>query len=291
MTDLEPATGRDARSAGVASNKATDPIGRLPQPRRVQSWTGERDELVQQLEVRLTRLERLLWGTPDGETQLDAVDPELARLAGAAERAHELTRMLVAPEVRTACEQAIESWEQWHHRHREVLAVALAASRTIAITSADQRGRTVAVREFEAARAELSMLRSRRQGYLNAATHARRQLDHDQQARGRSQGDIDAGHLAWATLIARLRVLVATALDHAHPLPAWLVVGLGAASPNGASARWRELATDLLAYRITYSVADRGAPLGAEPTAEDSPRRRRWYAELDRQLVRWAEHT
>jgi hypothetical protein len=290
VTELDPATERATTPVSVARSHRTDHLNGLPEPKHTQRSGGERDEHIQRLEVRLTRLEQLLWGTESGDSELDLVDPELTRLAEAAESAHELTRLLAAPEVRSACEQAIHSWEQWHRRHREVLEIGLSASRTIAITSADQRGRADVVREFDAARTELADLQSRRQGCLNAATHASRQLERDQDVRDRSQGDIDAGHLAWTTLNARLRMRITTAVEHAQPLPAWLVVALGPASATGP-AQWRELAIELLAYRITYSVSDTVAPLGAEPTADDSPRRRRWYAELGQQLARWVEVT
>jgi hypothetical protein len=283
-------TDRDDKATGAASGDRNGRLNGLPEPRRNEPRVRDSDQRMEQLENRVIRLERLIWGTNDGESELDTVDPELTRLATAAERAHELTRMLAAPEVRASCEQAIESWDQWHRRHREVLDAALSASRTIAITSADQRRRASAVEEFEAARAELASMLGSRQGYLNAATHARRQLAHDEDVRDRCQREIDAGHRAWTTLNARLRVRVAAAVDRAEPLPAWLVVALGPAS-SGNLEHWRELASDLLAYRITYSVSDKVEPLGADPTADDSPRRRRWHGEIHRQLASWCDIT
>jgi hypothetical protein len=281
----------------------------------------EPEQRLDQLDQRVRRIERFLWGadgdadehgsdgtngTADrnggrgtggldgagdgyrvGEVALDQADPELTRLAEAAQRAHELTTMLASPDVRAACEQAIEAWNEWHRRHQELLECALSASRTIAFTSEGHASRQQAIDEFTSARARLATLQGHRQGCLNAATHARRQLDRDQQVRDRSQDEIDAGHLAWVAMNARLRTQLATALGHGAPLPAWLVMALGPA-PTSHSARWRDLAVELLAYRITYAVTDRAEPLGPEPTSDDSPRRRQWHGELRRALDGWA---
>ena len=73
-----------------------------------------------------------------------------------------------------------------------------------------------------------------------------------------------------------------------HAGPAWLVLSLGP-PPAGSSARWLDLACQLLAYRITYSVSDLAEPLGAEPTLDHSPRRRHWHRELAHQLVSWQQ--
>lgn len=291
--------------------------------RDAQDLPGQPDDRFDQLDRRVRRIEKFLWGTdgsagpggpegsdvpdtPDGWRStdgtastgagsldgtdtgavLDRPDPELAKLAEAAERAHELTTMLATPDVRAACEHAIESWNEWHRRHQELLDFALSASRTIAFTSEGQASRQRAIDEFTSARAELGALLGHRQGYLNAATHARRQLDRDQQVRDRSQDEIDAGHLAWVALNARLSTQLNTALGRGAPLPAWLVVALGPA-PTTHPGRWRELAVELFAYRITYAVKDRTEPLGPEPTSDDSSRRRHWHGELRRRLDGW----
>jgi hypothetical protein len=259
--------------------------GRLPEPRRTESRPSDR---LEQLERRVDQLEHLAWGDPRADAELDAVDPDLSRLAETAERGQSLTGMLASSEVRAACEMAVAAWEDWHRRHRELLETALAASRTIAISTGDQRSRAEAVRTFQDARAELTTLSTYRQGYLNAAIHARRQLAKDQEVRDRCQTEIDAGHQAWTTLIARLRLRTASALRRGEPLPAWLVVALGPPD-DGRAGRWQNFASDLLAYRATYAVSDRVEPLGAAPTADDSLRRRRWHATLARQLRSWQE--
>ena len=289
MTEVDPTIERDKGPADLSPDQFAARLRRVPEPRRRQSREGEPAEHLahlQQLELRLTRLERLVSSVrADDPSELELLDPEFARLAQTAQRAHDLAATLATPEVRSACQLAIENWEQWQHRYRKVLDAALSASRTIAITSAGQHGsRTDAVARFDSARTELAELHRTRQGLSNAATYARRQLERDQAVRDRSQHEIDAGYPAWRTLVARLQDLVIGAVEGNDSLPAWLVIALGPAATSNPS-RWQNLATQILAYRITYAVSDRVEPLGPQPRVEDSSRRRRWYRELAQQLA------
>lgn len=277
-------------AAPPATPTTDDTSARVPQPRRADLTGRANRTTLEQLENRVTALERLAWGGRDETVPLDDCDPELRRLAAIAETGQELTARLAGPEIRAACERAIATWDDWHRRNRELLGVALTASHTIAITSADQRGRAHAVVAFREAGNELARLAAQRQGYLNAATHARRQLDQDQQVRDQHEREIEAGHEAWVTLLARLRMRSASALERGEPVPSWLVLAIGPPTV-GASARWRDLAADLLAYRITYGVLGGREPLGAAPTSDDSTRRRRWHTELTRRLQSWHEVT
>lgn len=277
-------------AAPQAGTPADDSATRVPQPRPADPTGSDGRTTLEQLENRVAALERLAWGGRDDAVALDDCDPELRRLAAIAETGQELTARLAGPEVRSACERAIATWDDWHRRNRELLGVALAASHTISITSADQRGRTHAVVAFREAGTELAQLAAQRQGILNAATHARRQLDQDQQVGDQHAGEIEAGHEAWVTLMARLRMRSASALERGEPMPSWLVLAIGPPTV-GASARWRDLAADLLAYRITYGILGSREPLGPVPTSDDSTRRRRWHTELTRRLQSWHEVT
>jgi hypothetical protein len=281
--------------SGTEPNTAPQPIvgpAYLPTPRDpkdVPLADGEprREDRIEQLERRLHQLELLVWGTGgDDQTELDLTDPELVALAKAAEYAQTLSRMLVTPRVRAACEETIEACREWQQRYDQSRDTAIAASRAIATTRADQERHREAVQAFEVARAELNALRPRRQRMLNTAQHARLQLAHDREVRDRYGRDIADGHRAWATLNSRLRVRTAAAVERGEPLPTWLVESLGV-PPSSSAAEWRELAIQLLAYRITYAVTDPVDPLAAEPSTQDSPRRRQWHRELQRQLDAW----
>jgi hypothetical protein len=249
---------------------------------------GTQDVRVDRLEKRLARLEWLVRG--DMRSELDHLEPPLAASAQAAERAHDLASGLIAPHVRAACEQAISAWREWCHQHAEVVAATLEASRMIAVTGPDSPVHERAAAEFRTRRSELTMLLTSKQGLLNAANHADRQLDNDRQVRERCRPEIEAGHEAWDALNRRLRLRVTIAVRDGDPLPAWLVVAIGP-PPSDELGEWRELAADLLAYRITYGVRDRMEALGPEPGADHSPRRRHWYAVLHWRLVRWLDRS
>lgn len=242
---------------------------------------------VAELERRVRQLELLVRGR-DGEDlpELDLSDPELVNLAKAADHAETLTRMLVSPPVRAACEQAIQAHLDWRLRYEHARDAALAASRTLATTRTDQDRHREAAREFGAARAELRALLPERQRIANAADHARRQLGHDREIRDRYGSEIAEGDRAWGTLTSRLRLRISAAIEQGEPLPRWLVDALGR-PPNGDPSAWRELAVQLSAYRLSYTVSDPRHPIGPAPTSRDSPRRRRWYRELDHQLAAW----
>lgn len=276
----------------TAPQPTVGPAAYLPTPRDpkdvpLAEGDARPESRIEQLERRLRQLELLVWGTGgDDATELDVTDPELVSLAKAAEYAQTLSRMLVTPRVRAACEETIEACRDWQERYDQARDTAIAASRTIATTCADQERHREAVQAFEVARTELDALRPRRRRVLNTAQHARLQLAHDREIRDRYGRDIADGHRAWATLNSRLRVRTAAAAERGEPLPTWLVESLGV-PPSSSAAEWRELAIQLIAYRITYAVTDPIEPLAGEPGTQDSPRRRQWHRDLQRQLDAW----
>ena len=290
MNEAGQVTTTDPRTAPQPHVEPT----RLPAPRHARdeqvhprSEQERPEDRIAALERRLRQLELLAWGA-DGDdlTELDVTDPDLVCLAKAAEYAQTLSRMLVTPRVRATCEQTVEACRDWLAHYEQARDRAIAASRTIATTRADQQRHREAALEFEAARAELEPLLPYRQRTLNTAHHARQQLAHDQEVRDQYGREIAQGHRAWATLSTRLRIRAAAAVERGEPLPTWLIESLGV-PPSSSATGWRELAVQLLAYRITYAVTDPVHPLGAEPTTQCSPRHRQWYRDLDRQLEAW----
>lgn len=270
--------------AGEPRDQSGEPDDRTGEP---DDRAGEPEDRLAAMERRLRRLEQLAWGNGAADlTELDVTDPELVTLAKSAEYAQTLSRMLVTPRLRAACEQTIEASRQWQQRHDHARDTAVAASRTIATTCADQERHKDAAQVFEAARAELAALLPRRRSTLNTAHNARLQLAHDREVRDRYGHEIAEGHRSWATLTTRLRIRTSAAVERGEPLPNWLVESLGV-PPSASAAGWRELATQLLAYRLTYAVTDQVQPLGEEPTTADSSRRRQWHRDLERQLAAW----
>jgi len=272
-----PVDGPRDTQAGAPKDRAGEP----------QDRAGESEDRLAAMERRLRRLEQLAWGSGAADlTELDVTDPELVTLAKSAEYAQTLSRMLVTPRLRAACEQTIEASRQWQQRYDYARDTAVAASRTIATTCADQERHKEAAQVFEASRAELAALLPRRRSTLNTAHNARLQLAHDREVRDRYGHEITEGHRAWATLTTRLRIRTSAAVERGEPLPNWLVESLGV-PPSASAAGWRELATQLLAYRLSYAVTDQVQPLGEEPTTADSSRRRQWHRDLERQLAAW----
>ncbi|NLT55460.1 MAG: hypothetical protein GXX79_13055 [Actinomycetales bacterium] len=80
-----------------------------------------------------------------------------------------------------------------------------------------------------------------------------------------------------------MRTLVAEAVGTAALLPSWFTTVLGPMPPAEHTDRWMEVATELLAYRITYRIGDPVVALGPEPVGA-SRQRHDWWAELDRSL-------
>ncbi|HEY2203891.1 MAG TPA: hypothetical protein VGH99_05380 [Pseudonocardia sp.] len=286
--------GRPARTSPVtATPPVTAPTGAPPPPRQRAAPVGgaagakgpDLAEQLRRLGDRVQRLERALSGAAD-EAELDTPDAELVTLAEAAEYGQTLTRVLISPRVREACEQTIETWLAWQRRYEEVTASAVTASRVIATTGPGQERHRKAAEEFTAARAELAKLEARRRHSEITAHNARAQLDHDQEVRERYHDEMVAGDQAWEVLLERLRARVGVTLARGNTVPPWLRHALGRPG-SPAPARWRELAAQLVAYRLTYSVTDQLSALGEAPTSDDSPRQRRWHRTLNQQLEAW----
>src|SRR5882724_1855188 len=99
---------------GPRDSQAGAPKDRAGEP---QDRAGESEDRLAAMERRLHRLEQLAWGSGAADlTELDVTDPELVTLAKSAEYAQTLSRMLVTPRLRAACEQTIEASRQWQQR-------------------------------------------------------------------------------------------------------------------------------------------------------------------------------
>lgn len=215
---------------------------------------------------------------------LDDVGPAVASLAAVAERGECLERGLLTAPVRTSCERAVSEWLAHQDQYDAARSRALRASRTIASTDIDQTRYRVAEQEFRWARTELARLR---QSYLRrrgSANLARAQLADDELLRERHRSDIERARHARAELTEMLGRRLAEALQSGWPLPTWFTAVLGNAPNTADPARWRAVAVELLAYRITYGVEVPDAALGPRPGPSACARRRQWFSELDRDL-------
>jgi hypothetical protein len=217
-------------------------------------------------------------------TQLDAAGPGLTALAALAEQGDHLERDLLTPPLLAACEHAMAAWTDEHARYSGVRERALAASRTIATTGADQPGHRSAAREFWSARAELARLRPQWWRTRESAYDARVRIEQDRRRRRLHTGEIEQGRKASAELEEVLSARLSEALEWDWPLPPWFTAALGAVVPESDPGRWWRTAVGLLAYRITYGVDDPASALGPRPEPEAGARRAQWFAELEQEL-------
>lgn len=215
---------------------------------------------------------------------LDASDSELLALAEVAEQAECLVRGLLAPELRSACERAINVWREHADAHDAQRKRALRASRTIATTNFEQAGYREAVCEFRGARDEMVRLSSVGRRSRNLATQARTQLADDKEQRREHAEDIEHGRAARGRMTAVLSERLIEAVDGNIPLPEWFTGVLGGTPSPAEPVRWWEAAVSLLAYRITFRISDPSRALGSRPGPSACARQRQWFGELDREL-------
>ncbi|MEU2931046.1 hypothetical protein ABZ636_39560 [Streptomyces sp. NPDC007251] len=132
--------------------------------------------------------------------------------------------------------------------------------------------------------AESNEQRARRLAGVAQSAEAALAQDHVlRQAKARliEQGDKAEKKLGWL-----LRGRLADAIRDRAVMPVWLVTVLGAVPPANRTQEWTDLATQVLAYRVTYEITDQVVGLGPEPY-EYGARRTQWYRELVKELRRW----
>ncbi|MFF0116769.1 hypothetical protein [Streptomyces prasinus] len=118
-------------------------------------------------------------------------------------------------------------------------------------------------------------------GPAQAAQAALVQDDTQAKASLIEQGDKAERKLNWLP-----RGRLADAIRDRALLPMWFVTVLGPVPPAHKRQKWMDLATQVLAYRVTYGITDQVVALGPAPD-EYVPRRTEWYGELTKELRRW----
>jgi hypothetical protein len=251
----------------------------------VESSSRELLAQVKRLGARVEWLERNIRLTSTtAEAELDDVDAAEEQLAIVAERGAQARAGLLPPSGRSALEATIGAHAdavRARERHREL---ALAACDVLAGTRWDDERHAGAVAEFQAAVAAMDLAREQVRELAGPADEAADQLSSDE-GRQLAVADVIAdGDLAWAALHERLRVRVADAVGLGALLPTWFTTVLGPIPPAEDTRAWMDVATSLLAYRVTYAVTDPIVALGREPGSAETARRRAWYQQLRRQL-------
>ncbi|MGH3998950.1 MAG: hypothetical protein ACRDTJ_16020, partial [Pseudonocardiaceae bacterium] len=97
------------------------------------------------------------------------------------------------------------------------------------------------------------------------AEQARTWLAQNEQLRNAHAATIQAGKAAAQTMRLRLRATIAEALGEAALPPVWFTTALGITPPRSGANEWLDIATEVVAYRITYRVTDPVLALGTTP--------------------------
>jgi len=260
--------------------------------RRVQTRAAEVDKtthdlsaLVKRLDARVEWLERnIRLQATAAEVELDDVDQTEVKLAQVAEAGHVARAELLPPSGRSGLEAAVSAHAeavraQFHHRD-----LALAASEVLVETTRDDQRHIDAVAEFRAAVAGRDQARQRSRELAGPALEATAVLEVDDEQQIAVADVLAEGEHAWAALQSRLRTRVADAVGEGALLPSWFTTVLGPMPSAQNTRAWMDVATSLLAYRVTYGVSDPLVARGRAPAEAETARRRAWYQQLRRQF-------
>jgi len=239
--------------------------------------------LVRRMDARVLWLERRIRLSEAAVLELDDVDPEVVRLAAVAESGRVARLALLTSSARDAMLHAVDVFETADATAAAERDRALGAAVRLADTEHPSGPHRSAATEFRAALTAMEVASGEAYRARDAAREARQRLRRDDALRSESEATVEDGERAWATLRVRLRTLVAEAVGTAALLPSWFTTVLGPMPPAEHTDRWMEVATELLAYRITYRIGDPVVALGPEPVGA-SRQRHDWWAELDRSL-------
>ncbi|MFC4066743.1 hypothetical protein [Actinoplanes subglobosus] len=213
---------------------------------------------------------------------LDGTDDTLRQLAARARRGNESESVLLTPAQRAAEQREITGLDNALKRITQNTELALQHSATLAATAMGTPGHASAAVAFRTAVATIEGTQQQLPRLRKDAADARRKLEQDDEHREVHGPQVMTGTSARAQLAARLRARLDTAVADGALLPTWLVFAVGHQPVAEDVDAWMQLATELLAYRVTYEVTDPTVALG--PGTHDDPRREAWRTELDEQL-------
>jgi hypothetical protein len=251
----------------------------------VEATSHDLGALVKRLSARVEWLERnIRLQATAAEAPLDDVDSTEVELSQVAEAGHLARAELLPPAGRSALEAAVEAHSvavraQVHHRD-----AALAACEVLAETGRDDERHVTAVAEFRASVVALTEARQRAKELARPAIEAAEMLGEDEEQQVAVADVVAGGEQAWFALQSRLRTRVADAVGEGALLPAWFTAALGPMPSAEDTKAWMDVATSLLAYRVTYGVSDPVTTLGRQPGEAETARRRAWYQQLRRQF-------
>jgi hypothetical protein len=251
----------------------------------VEATSHDLSALVKRLGARVEWLERnIRLQSAAAEAALDDVDNVEVELSQVAEAGHLARAELLAPAGRSALEAAVTAHSVAVRAQVQYRDAALAACEVLADTAREDERHVTAVAEFRAAVVALTEARQRVKELSGPALEAAEVLGEDEEQQVAVADVVAGGERAWTALQARLRTRVADAVGEGALLPTWFTTALGPMPSVQDTKAWMDVATSLLAYRVTYGVSDPITTLGRQPGDTETARRRAWYQQLRRQF-------
>ncbi|MFC8223756.1 hypothetical protein ACFUTY_37010 [Streptomyces sp. NPDC057362] len=217
---------------------------------------------------------------------LDTIDPEWKKLARTASHGWNVRSGLLPERRREALRLNIRHYEQALEERDEHRGKVVEAAGILASQPRTSREFKQAVWDFGMSRPLAETHDQRAKKLAGPAQAARAALAQDDTLRQAKASLIEQGDKAERKLNWLLRGRLADAVRDRALLPMWFVTVLGPVPPAHKTQEWMDLATQVLAYRITYGITDQVVALGPAPD-EYVPRRTEWHRDLTKDLRCW----
>ncbi|GAA2264904.1 hypothetical protein GCM10010232_66370 [Streptomyces amakusaensis] len=223
-------------------------------------------------------------GTPLAD--LDTIDPEWKKLARAAGHGWNVRSGLLPGHQREAHRLKIREYEAAVEERDEHRDKVVEASGVLASQPRTSREFKQAAMDFGRSRPLAEIHDQRAKKLAGPAQTAQAALAQDDFLLQAKASLIEQGDKAERELNRLLRGRLADAVRDRALLPMWFVTVLGPVPPAHKTQEWMDLATQVLAYRVTYEITDQAVALGPAPDTY-VPRRTEWHRELTKDLRRW----
>jgi uncharacterized protein YoxC len=212
---------------------------------------------------------------------LDTTGADLYEAAQLAEAGAAAQAQLLAEWARTSRTGLITRHTEAVARSRTATTQVLGATAELTQLDWDDPTHDLARARYRAAKKEWIQAGAQVTQSAPTAKQARQELAADDARRAATAAIIAKGQRGRSTLLTRLRTRIADAVLDGALMPIWLHDHLGAMPHTGETAQWVDIATQILAYRITYRDQDPLVAIGKLP-ANASSRRRQWATEIER---------
>lgn len=242
---------------------------------------------MKQIKTSVAWLERHIRSSDAAEVaDLDTVGPDLRTAARLAEAGAAAQAKLLRQDARDINQLLIQSHQDAVAAQKAAFTALLSTTGTLADLPWNAPRHTAARASYRTAKQNLAEAQARLKRTAAPAEKARQELAADDLVRAEHASTIDTGQKNATTLLTRLRTRIADAvLKGGLLMPVWLHDQLGPMPAEGQSAQWVDVATQILAYRITYNDQDPLIALGDVP-ANASARRKTWAATITRDISR-----